>query len=89
LFNLLKKWNSTSILTYIADPAQKFRTSPNILEAEADSIILLYLFREEKRRNRYLEVFKMRGTDHSKQIYQFEIKKGINLSNKVLIGKIN
>jgi len=89
LFNLLKKWGSTTILTYVGNPTEKFKISPNILEFESDSIILLYLFREEKHRNRYLEVFKMRGTDHSKQIYQFEIKNGIDLTDKVLVGNIN
>jgi len=88
LFNLLRKWKTTTVLTFVANPIQKSKASPAILEFESDSIILLYLFREEKQRNRYLEVFKMRGTDHSKQIYQFEIEKGIVLSNKALIGKI-
>jgi len=89
LFNLLRKWESTTILTYVGNPTEKSKVSPNILEFESDSIILLYLFRQEKSRNRYLEVFKMRGTHHSKQIYQFDIKNGINLSDKILVGDIN
>ena len=89
LFSLLRKWNVTSILTYVGNPVKKSGSTPNILEFESDSIILLYLFREKRERNRYLEIFKMRGTGHSKKIYQFEIKKGIDLSNKALIGEIN
>ncbi len=87
LFNLLRKWNSTSILTYEGNPKQIDSISTRVLKFESDSIILLYFLRGKNQRNRYLEVVKMRGSNHSKKIYQFEIDKGILLRNNPISGE--
>ena len=54
------------------------------LEFESDSIILLYyLFSNKHKRERYLEILKMRGSSHSSSVYGFEItKRGIFIKNK-------
>jgi KaiC/GvpD/RAD55 family RecA-like ATPase len=54
------------------------------LEFEADSIILLYFIREKKKRQRFIEVLKMRGTEHSTEIHPLETSKsGFKVSRKV------
>lgn len=43
-----------------------------------DGVILLYNAREKNYRNRSLEIYKMRGSDHSRKIHPFEVTpKGI------------
>ena len=79
LFNMISKWNCTSLLT-LEGNLSKGDINSQTLEFESDSIILLYFIRNEGQRERYLEVLKMRGTKHSKKIYQFHIdKKGIEI----------
>ncbi|MFH0711719.1 MAG: ATPase domain-containing protein [archaeon] len=79
LLELLRKWTSTVVLTYERDPLAEKET-PSILEFEVDSIIKLYSLRLKNKREKFLEVFKMRGTKHSTETYQFSIEKnGINL----------
>lgn len=81
LFNMLRKWNCTSLLTYEGEPSRDKELSSHTLEFEVDSIILLYFVRAEKERERYIEVLKMRGTKHSRRIFPFIIEKsGIVLS---------
>ena len=75
-FNMLRKWNCTSVLTYERDPIKDPKTHSSVLEFESDSIIVLYFVRNKKTRERFLEVLKMRGTNHSKEIWPFEIGKG-------------
>lgn len=80
LFNMINTWSCTSLLTIEENPKKKDKTTQSI-EFEADSIILFYFDRENGERERYLEVLKMRGTKHSKKVYQFEInEKGIDIS---------
>jgi len=74
LFNMIRKWKCTSLLTLEEDPLDDLAVSKS-LEFESDSIILLYFVRQKERRRRYLEVLKMRGTKHSKKIYEFVISK--------------
>jgi circadian clock protein KaiC len=81
LFNLLRKWNCTSLLTYEADTFRE-KSSSSTVEFESDSIILLYFVRSKKERKRYIEVMKMRGTNHSRNIYPASIEK-----NGIVIGK--
>lgn len=89
LFNMLSKWDCTSLLTYEGDPVIEKQAPSRTLEFEADSIIILYFIRGKKERDRYLEVLKMRGTEHSREIYPFSIgDKGIIISNKPVVGKI-
>ena len=75
LLELLRKWNSTVLLAYEKDPSIEKKTS-SMLEFEVDSIIALYSLRLKDKREKFLEVFKMRGTKHSTEIFPFSIDKG-------------
>jgi len=80
LFNMINKWNCTSLITFEGKPLKDEKLTARTIEFESDSIILLYYIRERGERHRYLEVLKMRGTKHSKKIYRFHIdKKGVSL----------
>ena len=90
LFTMLRKWACTTLLTYEGEASRKKKLTSSILEFESDSIILLYFLRGKKERERYLEVLKMRGTDHSTKVYGFDIKKGgVNVSNRIYSGNLN
>jgi circadian clock protein KaiC len=84
LINMIKKWNCTSLLTYEVQSVAKeqsvqFRT----LDFESDSLIVLYLVRNKNKRERYIEVIKMRGTNHSNNIYKYDIiNSGFDLAKK-------
>lgn len=88
LFNLLRKWTCTSLLTYQSNPLDEYSPSSKTLEFESDSIIILYFRRGEKTRERFIEVLKMRGTDHSKEIYPLNIGKKIEIATKPFEGKL-
>ncbi len=75
LFNMIKKWSCTSLLTSEEEPLEDKKASSKSLEFESDSIIMLYFIREKNQRQRYLEILKMRGTRHSKKTYKFSIGK--------------
>lgn len=75
LFNMLKKWECTTLLTYEGD-TQDNKIAPDVLELESDSIIIFYFAKGKKERERSLEILKMRGTKHSSQSYEFSIGKG-------------
>lgn len=80
LFNMIREWSCTSLLTLEEEPEDNQKTTSKAMEFESDSIILLYFLREKEKRNRYLEILKMRGTKHAKGIYPFSIdKKGIQI----------
>jgi circadian clock protein KaiC len=88
LFNLLRKWNCTSLLTYEADTFME-KASSKTVEFESDSIILLYFIRSKKERKRYIEVLKMRGTDHSRNVYPASIEKnGITIGKEPFFGDL-
>lgn len=81
LFNMIKKWNCTSLVTFEGTPEGEHKVY-RALEFESDSIILMQFVRRLITRDRYIEVLKMRGTNHSKGIYKFLItKSGIELSS--------
>ena len=82
LINLMRKWETTAILTAEFEPdLEKPSSSP--IEFEVDSIILLYYPREGDTRKRALEILKMRGTEHSKKIFPLKItEKGITIYPK-------
>jgi len=87
LFHLIRRWNVTSLLTYESSPLSGKKETPRILDFESDSIILLYFTRQQKERQRFLEILKMRGTKHSLDIHPFNIEKsGINISKKNVKG---
>ena len=91
LFSLLRSWTCTSLLTYERDPLIDKRQSSRILEFETDSLIFLYFARVKKKRERFLEIYKMRGTDHSTDIFPYNIssKTGVNVSAKAYSGNLD
>lgn len=81
LFNMIKKWNCTSLVTFEGSPEGENK-SYRALEFESDSIVVMQFLRKLVSRERHVEILKMRGTDHSKGLYRFSItKKGIELSS--------
>jgi len=87
LFSMLRKWNITSLLTYEGDPFRDKKGSSKTLEFEVDSILLLYFVRVKKERERFIEILKMRGTEHSRSVHQLTIgKSGIAVSKKPFKG---
>ncbi len=91
LFSLLRSWTCTSLLIYERDPLIDKKQSSRILEFEADSLILLYFTRIKKERERFLEIYKMRGTNHSTNIFPYNIRSGvgINVSAKPFPGSLH
>lgn len=88
LFSLLRKWDCTCLLTYERDPLVDKRENSRVLEFESDSVILLYFIRIKRKRERFLEVIKMRGTDHSTEIFSYQIASGgISVSEKPYEGE--
>ncbi|MGV8131323.1 MAG: RAD55 family ATPase [Candidatus Pacearchaeota archaeon] len=81
LFNMIKKWNCTSLITFEGSPEGEHKVY-RALEFESDSIILMQFIRKIVSRERYIEILKMRGTNHSKGLYRFSMtKKGVELSS--------
>lgn len=62
LTNLLKNWQAVSILTGEVEPDEPY---PAEITYAVDSVVLLSMIEEEGSRRKYLEVLKMRGTDHT------------------------
>ncbi len=62
LTNLLKNWQAVSVLTGEVAPNEPY---PQEVTYAVDSVILLSMLEEEGSRRKYLEVLKMRGTDHT------------------------
>jgi len=90
LFSLLKNWGCTSLLVYERDPLMDKKESSKIFEFETDSLIFLYFARLKNERERFLEVYKMRGTNHSTNLFPYSIHKniGIDVSSKPYSGKL-
>ncbi len=87
LFNLIRKWNCTSMLTY--EKSNKEEKSSRVLDFESDSIIVLYFLRIGKERKRFLEIIKMRGTKHSTGVHPFIIgDSGITVSSEEYSGTL-
>ena len=83
LFNMISEWHCTSLLTLEEDPLNTKETPSKTIEFESDSIILIYFTQQKGERKRYIEILKMRGVKHSKNIYEFEIgSHGVNLLSK-------
>lgn len=61
LTNLLKNWQAVTLLTGEINPGEPY---PAQISYAVDSVILLNMLEEEGTRRKYLEVLKMRGTDH-------------------------
>lgn len=79
LFSLLSRLNMTILVTAEQeyDPDKHTAT---MLEFEVDSIVLLYYLRRGNTRTRAIEVYKMRGSNHTKGIFPMYItNKGIRV----------
>jgi circadian clock protein KaiC len=78
LFDMIKKWNCTVFLTMEKELSKQelFSGSESAMEFEVDSVILFFFLRTDGERARYIEILKMRGTRHSREIFKFEIGKG-------------
>ncbi|MBU0894699.1 MAG: hypothetical protein KKF48_00350 [Nanoarchaeota archaeon] len=76
LFDIINKWNTTTLLTVQHDPLKGKSEDVSTIEFEADSITLLYFTKVRGERKRFIEILKMRGTNHSKDTYMFEIGRG-------------
>jgi circadian clock protein KaiC len=61
LFNRLKNWNATTLVTGEVNPGELY---PADVSYAVDGIILVMLSEEAGARRKYLEVLKMRGTNH-------------------------
>lgn len=89
LFDMLREWNCTSLLTYEGSPTTKKKVSSRTLEFESDSITLMYFVRTGKKRERYIEILKMRKTNHSREIHTMDIKpSGIFVNKEEFTGKL-
>jgi|SRR3989344_128971 len=76
LFNMIRKWNCTSLLTLEFNPLEESlsdKAQTKALEFESDSIIIIYFIRGKEKRQRYIEILKMRGTNHSERVYKVDI----------------
>jgi circadian clock protein KaiC len=83
LFNIIKKWGCTSLLTFEEEPFKEGATHSEAIEFESDSVIILYLVMNKNKRERLIEILKMRGTDHSHNLFKFDIgTKGIAVSKE-------
>lgn len=84
LFGMIRDWEATALLTLEEEPNVEISTSESkAMEFEVDSLIFLYFLRIKDSRERFLEVIKMRGIDHARKVYPFDIdKKGIVVSKK-------
>ena len=84
LFEMIRRWNVTSVLTLQEDADARTGGYTTSLEFEADSIILLYFVRHKGERKRFIEVLKMRGTNHSTKTYPLIIgKHGVMIGSEV------
>jgi len=90
LFDIISKWDCTTLLTVQHNPSrEKGESDFPLIEFEADSITLLHYIRLKNKRQRLIEVLKMRGTNHSKETYFFDIKNGIKIGKKADIKKFS
>lgn len=78
-FTRIGQWNITTFLVAEKDVTPK-EYSSQFLDFQVDSILLLYHIKTGNVRERAMEIFKMRATDHSHRIYPFKIHgDGINI----------
>ncbi len=71
--SLLRNLDVTTITTVEANSARREEMKFDIEHFVMDGIINLYNLDREDRRVRALEVFKMRGTDHSRDLVPFKV----------------
>ncbi|HLC78576.1 MAG TPA: ATPase domain-containing protein [Candidatus Nanoarchaeia archaeon] len=85
LFDIIRKWNCTTLLTVQQNPLSTEDRGMSDAEFEADSITVFYFTNIKGKRQRFIEVIKMRGADHSKDIHTFTIKKGVEVGKATKI----
>jgi KaiC/GvpD/RAD55 family RecA-like ATPase len=71
--SLLRNLDVTSLTTLEANTAKREEMRYDIEHFVMDGIVNLYNMDREDRRIRALEVFKMRGTDHSRDLVPFKV----------------
>jgi circadian clock protein KaiC len=88
LFDIIKKWKCSILLTMEKELSKEelISGSESAMEFEVDSVILMFFLRvKDGKRQRMIEVLKMRGTKHSEYVYPFLITdKGIEISKSPL-----
>ena len=91
LFDMTRRWKTTVLLTSERELSIKDLKSgsSSALEFEADSIILFYYLRKGSTRERLIEILKMRGTKHSRDVHNFEISKNGIVLNKSPVKNVN
>jgi len=72
-FSLLRNLEVTSITTVEANTAKRDDMRYDIEHFVMDGIVNLYNLDREDRRIRAMEIFKMRGTDHSRDLVPFKV----------------
>lgn len=84
LFELINRLGCTAVLTSQNVIRSEGSRTPS-LEFEADSIIILYHFKERGVRKRAIEILKMRGTRHANKTFSMDITRGgIVVGQKVI-----
>ena len=74
LFRVVKKWGCTTLVIGQPQLLGDDEKHPfNILEFECDGVVRLYHKIEHNIRQRNLEVYKMRGTNHAEKMFTMEI----------------
>jgi circadian clock protein KaiC len=73
MFNLLKKLECTVLVLVEAETSEKEKITFSIEHYILDGIFNIYNLDKGDRRIRALEIFKMRGTDHSRELVPFKV----------------
>jgi KaiC/GvpD/RAD55 family RecA-like ATPase len=73
MFEAIKNWGITALMTSEADSSSTQDHKSSVVEFQVDAVILLYNVRNGDIRDRSLEVYKMRGSDHSAKIIPMHI----------------
>ena len=72
LYSAMNNWGCTTLMISEYDSEQLLRKS-TVLEFQADGVLLLYNQRKWDVRERSMEIFKMRATQHSQKIFPMKI----------------
>jgi KaiC/GvpD/RAD55 family RecA-like ATPase len=72
LYDSMSRWGCTTLMISEFDSEHLLRKS-TVLEFQADGVLLLYNQRKGDVRERSMEIFKMRATQHSQKIFPMKI----------------
>lgn len=82
LFTLIRKWGCTALLIAEEEPNLRNHRA-NIMEFESDADILIYNEIIGNKREHAIEIYKMRGTNHSHNIYPISVSTdGIQIGSR-------